>query len=82
MKFHRFSSVFRYTLGAGRCAFALAVCLLVPLSAAGQVNPVPFVNQPLVPAAVAPGAEARVPHKAEADLSAEATRNLKCQEGG
>jgi len=58
------------------------VCLLVPLSAAGQVNPVPFVNQPLVPTAIAPGAEARVPHKAEADLSAEATRNLKCQEGG
>ena len=51
MKFHRFSSVFRYTLGAGRCAFALVVCLLVPLSATGQVNPVPFVNQPLVPAA-------------------------------
>jgi hypothetical protein len=27
----------------------------MPLSAAGQVNPVPFVNQPLVPTAVAPG---------------------------
>ncbi|MGD0921624.1 MAG: choice-of-anchor D domain-containing protein [Terriglobia bacterium] len=55
MRFHRFSSVFRYTLGAGRCVFALAVCLLVPLSATGQVNPVPFVNQPLIPAAIAPG---------------------------
>ena len=35
---------------------ALAFCLLLPvLSAFGQSNPVPLINQPLVPDAVAPG---------------------------
>ena len=41
-----------------RLAQAASICLLLSfaaLSAFGQSNPVPFVNQPLVPSAVAPG---------------------------
>ena len=55
MRFHRLPSVIRHTLGTEKCLFPLAACLLMPLSAAGQTNPVPFVDQPLVPAAIAPG---------------------------
>jgi hypothetical protein len=55
VRFHRLPSVLQHTLGAEKCLFPLAACLLVPLSAAGQVNAVPFVNQSLVPTAVAPG---------------------------
>jgi len=48
MRFHRFPTVFRYTWGARTCVVAPAACLLVPVSAAGQANPVPYINQPLV----------------------------------
>lgn len=39
-------------------AFALSLFLLAGTMLLAQSNPVPFVNQPLVPSAIAPGGPA------------------------